>query len=483
MPPNAPEIEYSGPELCKLTASEAVRLLRNREIKPTELLQASLTRIEQVESDVNAVVTVCADRAREKIAKLELLNADGHGNPGWLAGLPIGIKDLTNVSGVRTTFGTKGFKDFIAKENDPLVDRLECNGAIVAGKTNTPEQGAGGNTFNDIFGMTRNPWDIRKNAGGSSGGAAVSLATGEVWLSHGSDLAGSLRTPAAYCGVIGLRPSPGRAGGGPPQAVFQNAGVQGPMARNVLDTALFLDAMTGYDPRQPLTIEAPVEPFQKAVHEADARIRIAWAPTLGGFAPVEPETEQVMRSALERAERGGAHVEEACPDLPELESTYIAIRALVWESGPGRLPPEIQRHFKKTLAENIDLGRSLSADRIIDAERNRSILYNNCRKFLESFDVLATAVVGLEPGPVEQEFPLEVLGEKMKSYVDWLKFSFLSATTSLPSLSMPAGFTRSGMPVGIQLVGPPRGEARLLAAARAIEEAVGYAGITPIDPR
>ncbi len=209
MSTNEPKTQYSGPELCRLTATQAVGLLRKGEVKPSELLEASLTRIEQVEPQVNAVVTVCADRARDSIARLDEVAPSVREKAGWLAGLPIGIKDLSNVSGVRTTYGTKGFSDFVAETNDPLVDRLESNGAVIAGKTNTPEMGAGGNTFNQVFGMTRNPWDITRNAGGSSGGAAVSLATGEVWLSHGSDLAGSLRTPAAYCGVIGPAPFTG----------------------------------------------------------------------------------------------------------------------------------------------------------------------------------------------------------------------------------------------------------------------------------
>lgn len=478
-----PETEFTGPELCRLSASEAVALLKKGEVKPSELLEASLTRIEQVEPKVNAVVTVCAERARESLATLDARAGRHGGKPGWLGGLPIAIKDLNDVAGVRTTYGTKGFADHVPEASDPLVERLEDNGGVIVGKTNTPELGAGGNTFNEVFGMTRNPWDTHKNAGGSSGGAAVSLATGEVWLSHGSDLAGSLRTPAAYCGVVGLRTSPGRAGGGSPLSAFENAGVQGPMARDISDTALFLDAMAGYDPRQPLTIDAPAEPFQDAVRRADARVRIAWAPTLGGFAPVEAEIEQIMRAALEKAEKNGAIIEEVCPDLPELEPTYITLRALVWEAGPGRHPPHIQRHFKATLAENIEVGRKLTVDQVVDAERNRTVLYHNCRRFLEDHDVLATAVVGLEPRSVEEEYPAEVAGETMRTYVDWLKFSFLATTTALPALSMPCGFTESGMPVGIQLIGPPRGEAKLLAVAKAIEDATGLAGITPIDPR
>lgn len=475
-------IRYSGPELCRMTAYQAVGLLKKGEIKPMELLEASLTRIAQIGPKINATVTLCADRARDSVARIASQAKAAGNEPGWLGGLPIGIKDLTPVKDVRTTFGSVGLKDWVPGYSDPLVERLEARGAIIVGKTNTPEMGAGANTFNGIFGFTRNPWNTAKNAGGSSGGAAASLAAGEVWLSHGSDLAGSLRTPAAYCGVVGLRPSPGRAGGGTPDLIFANAAVQGPMARNVLDAALFLDAMAGFDPRQPLSLEPPRRSFQQAVLQAGPKVRIAWAPTLGNFAPVESEIVDVLARALAAAERAGATVEEACPDLPNLYQTYITLRAFAWASGPGRRPPEIQRHFKTTLAENIAVGRSLKVEDIIDAERNRSVLFHNCRIFLERFNVIACPVVGLEPQAVEEEFPRQIAGVRMENYVDWLRFSFLSPVTSLPSISIPAGFTKSGMPVGLQLIGPPRGEAILLSAARAVEAAAGFCGKTPIDP-
>jgi len=476
--------DFTGPDLCQLEAHEVVALLKKREVKPEEVLDASLTRIAQVGEQVNATVTVCADRARASLKTLAARRKAEGRNPGWLAGLPIGIKDLTAVAGVRTTWATKALADFVPEESDPLVERLESRGATVVGKTNTPEMGVGGNTFNEVFGMTRNPWDTRKNAGGSSGGAAASLAAGETWLSHGSDLAGSLRTPAAYCGVIGLRPTPGRAGGAPAPIAFSIDGVQGPMARTVMDTALFLDAMAGFDPRQPISIEAPREPFQKAVREAEpAGVRIAWSPTLDGFAEVEPEIEDVLRAALKKTARAGVKVEEACPELPELYSSYITLRAMVWAALPGRMPPEVQRHYKRTLRENMGIGRKLKPEQIYDMQRNRSALYANMQQFLTRFDVLACPVVGLEPGPVEEEYPTQVNGKPVVDYIDWLRFSFLATTTALPALSMPVGFTRSGMPVGLQLIGPPRGEARLLAVARVVEQCVGFLGRTPIDPR
>lgn len=476
---------FTGPELCKLEAHEVVALLKKKEVKPEELLEAAFDRIAQVEPVVNAMPTTCPDRALASLSALKDRKATEGKGPGWLGGLPIAIKDLTPVSGVRTTWGTKGLADFVPAESDPLVERLEKRGGVVVGKTNTPEMGAGGNTFNDVFGATRNPWDTTRNAGGSSGGAAVSLATGEVWLSHGSDLAGSLRTPAAYCGVIGLRPSPGRAGGGPGAVAFNTEGVQGPMARTVMDTALFLDAMVGFDPRQPISIEAPDEAFQKAVREAEPRgISIAYTPTLNGFAEVEPEIDEVLRSALRKAEKAGADVVEDCPPLPDLYDSYITLRAMMWASLSGRLPKEVQRHYKRTLRENIDVGRKLKAEQIYDAFRSRSVLYSNMRQFLTLHDVLACPVVGLEPGPVEEEYPRQINGKPLADfYVDWLRFSFLSTTTGLPSLSMPVGFTKSGMPVGLQLIGGPRGEARLLQVARVIEQCVGFLGKTPIDPR
>jgi amidase len=473
---------YTGPELCALDAHVVVKMLKAKEIKPEELLDAAFERIAQVEPKVNALPTLCEKRARDALETLERQAKEADELPGWLAGLPITIKDLAAVSGVRSTWGTPALEDYIPEQSDPVVERLEARGGVVIAKSNTPEMGAGGNTFNAVFGMTRNPWDTSKNAGGSSGGAAVSLATGEAWLSHGSDLAGSLRTPAAYCGVVGLRPCPGRACGGPADLAFSTEGVQGPMARNVMDAALFLDALSGFDPSMPISIDAPLEPFQQAVKNAGQNVRIAWSPDLNGFAPVEKSMTENLQKALAKAESTGCTVIEACPKLPGLYETYITLRAMFWAALPGRLPKEVQQGFKRTLRENIDLGRHLTTDQIYDAQRNRSIIFANMHNFLQDFDVLAFPVVGLDAGPVEEEYPASVNGQKVKDYVDWLRFSFLSTTTGLPSLSLPVGTNEHNMPVGLQLIGPPRGEAKLLGVARAIERAVIFT-TGPIDPR
>lgn len=474
---------YTGPELCRLDAIEVVEMLKKKHVSPQEVLEASLDRIKQVEPQINAIPTLCEERARQAVEQFTNTRQSGENEAGWLAGLPLAIKDLTAVSGVLMTMGSPGMKDYIPDYSDPLVERLESRGGIVIGKSNTPEMGAGANTFNEVLGTTRNPWNTTRNAGGSSGGAAASLASGEVWLSHGSDLAGSLRTPAAYCGVVGLRPSPGRAGGAPSLLAFNTEGVQGPMARTVLDTALFLDAMAGFDPTSPISLEAPNKSFQQAVLEAEASTtRIAYSPTLNGFAPVDKEIDQVLRQALLATQKAGAIVDEACPELPELDSTYRTLRAMMWAALPGRMPEEIQRHYKFTLSQNIEEGRKLTIDDVYDAQINRSVLNQNMTGFLKKFDVLACPVVGLEPGLVEEEYPREVAGTAVKDYIDWLRFSFLSTSSALPSISVPVGFTRSGMPVGIQLIGPQRGEAKLLSVARIIEQAVGFSGRKPIDP-
>ncbi|MEQ9696010.1 amidase family protein [Shimia sp. SDUM112013] len=474
----ATDIEFSGPELCALSACEAVDLLRKGEVAPKDFLAASRARVEAVEPDINAMPTRCWDRAEDALESLDGSLAE---HPGWLGGLPIGIKDLTSVSGVRTTFGTYAMRDNVPESSDPLVLRLEERGAIVVGKTNTPEFGAGANTFNDVFGMTRNPWNTTLNAGGSSGGAAASLASGEVWLSQGSDLAGSLRTPAAFCGVVGFRPSPGVAGGGPNGFGFHTEGVSGPMARSVEDCALFLDAMAGFDPRSPISFPAPDMSYRETVTRADEKIRIAYSNDMNGFGLTSQAMERDLRDAMALIARNGSVVEEACPDLPELDLTYRTLRAILWAALPGRAPESVQQHYKQTLRENIEYGRNLTIDDVLDAQLNRSKLFDNVTSFLDDFDVLACPVVGLHPGPVEQEFPAELDGEPLTDYITWLRYSYLATATGLPAISVPVGFNDQGVPVGLQLIGRHRGEAQLLAAARAVEIAVG-GPFGPIDP-
>lgn len=447
--------EFAGPALCALTAVEVRTLLKKREISPLDLLEASEARIAQTEPKQNAMVTRCFTRARKNIRPDTMLG-----------GIPIGVKDLNEVAGVRTTFGTIGFKAHISETSDPLVDTMEANGALVVGKTNTPEMGAGANTFNEVFGATGNPHNLALNAGGSSGGAASGLATGQVWLSHGSDYGGSLRTPAAYCNVVGLRPSPGRAGGS--GQVFDTLGVQGPMARNVTDCALFMDAMSGGE-GGPIGYPAPDVPFLSAVERAPQTVRIGFMPTLCGHAPVEAEVAVCLTEALEKAARAGCVVEEVSLDTSGLDHCFRALRALSFATSNLLLPEEITKHFKASIQGNAADAARLTADDLARAALTRAALYRAATALLGAFDVLACPVVGLGPLPREVEFPPEVAGVKSRDYIDWLGFSNLATVTSLPALSLPVGRLAGGMPMGIQLIGGNRGEAGLLAAARALE--------------
>ncbi len=473
-----PHRPFSGPDLCSLDAHEVVDLLKERKVSAREVVDAAFERIAAVEPVVNAMPTLCVDRAYKAADAVDTEQAD---HPGWLAGLPVSIKDLTEVAGVRTTFGTPGLADYVPDFSDPLVEQLERRGGIVAGKTNTPEMGAGANTFNPVLGVTRNAHDTSMNAAGSSGGAAVSLATGEMWLSQGSDHGGSLRTPAAYNGIVGMRPSPGLCASQSATG-WITEGQSGPMARNVRDCALFLDAMVGFQHGIPSSFPPPCEgSYQQAVKEADERVRIAFAPDLGGFSPVEPVIDHATRAALSAVERAGGHVEEACPDLTGLDRTYRVLRGMGSATGYRRMPEHITSQFKQTIKDDIAFGRALTMDDVAEAHLTRTDLFRNMADLLTRFDVLACPTVGNMPRPVEVEWVDEINGRKLTNYVDWLRFAFLATTTGLPAISVPIGFSDTGMPIGIQLIGPPRGEARLLAVARAVEMAVG-GPFGPVDP-
>ncbi|SEO38683.1 amidase [Salinihabitans flavidus] len=473
------ETLYTGPELCALGAVEVVDLLRRGDVSPMDLVEAAQTRHEQTDSAINAMPTTCFDHARQAADVLANREPD---QPGGLAGLPLGIKDLTAVAGVRSTWGTPALAEYVPETSDPLVTRIEERGGIILGKTNTPEFGAGANTFNAVFGTTRNPWDTRYNPGGSSGGAAAQLITGQAWLSHGSDHGGSLRTPAAYCGVVGLRPSPGLVAGGPAQAGYITEGAQGPMGRSVRDCALFLDAMTGYDPRYPISYP-PIQTTYQAAAERDLAtgLRIAYAPDLGGECAVDPDMRHHLDQAMETFARHGATVEEVQPDFTDMKRSYYVQRGILWATLMRDIDPEIRKGFKATLEDNVQFGLGLSMDDIIDSHLIRSRLYDEMQGVFADFDVLACPVVGCMPHAVEEEWVDTVDGKTMETYMDWLDCAFLATTVGLPAISVPVGFGPGGLPVGVQLVGQPRGEEALLSAAGFVEKAAG-GPIGVIDP-
>jgi len=375
----------------------------------------------------------------------------------------------------------------VPERSDLLVERLEANGALVIAKSNTPEFGAGAHTFNQVFGMTRNPWNTQRSCGGSSGGAAVALATGQVWLASGSDLGGSLRIPAGFCGIVGFRPSPGRIAHGPFEGppfglAFDDLAVDGPMGRNVADVALMLDAMVGASAEDPLSLEKPGATFSASVAAPRRPKRIGFSADLG-VSPVDPEIRQICAGAMVRFRDIGADVVEAAPDFADARETFQVLRALLFAT---ELAPLLDRHrdqLKPDVIWNLEKGLRLSADDIARAQRARTALYNRTVAFFRDHDVLACPTTIVPPFPVEQRYVTEVAGHRFDNYLDWYTITYAITLTSCPALSLPCGFTKSGLPIGLQLVGRPRGEADLLAAAHLFEQAAGLARQLPIAPR
>ena len=471
-----------GAELTELPARELVRLLTEGELSPAEAIDAALARIEAVDWQVNAVPTLCPERARAAAGRLAERDPP-EDRRGWLAGLPVLVKDLTDVAGVRTTYGSPIFRDHRPERSDILVERIEARGGIVLGKTNTPEFGAGANTFNEVFGATRNPWNTALTCGGSSGGSAVALATGMAWLATGSDLGGSLRTPAAYCAVVGLRPSPGRVPHGPGPVPFQTLAVEGPMARDVRDLALFLDCMAGFDARDPLSYERPAVSFTDAVGWPARPARVAFSPDLGGITPVDPEIARICAAAAGRFAELGAEVAEDAPDLGEAMACFTTLRAALFVAGKAELLARHREQLKPEVVWNIEHGLRMTAAEIGAAERARGRIQAAAAAFFERYDLLACPAAILPPFPVEIRYIEELDGHRFPSYVDWLAITYAVTLTGCPALSLPCGFTESGLPVGLQLVAPPRGEAALLQAAAALEDLLGLSAQLPLAPR
>jgi amidase len=464
--------------LFRMTAAEAVAALRKGDVSPLDLIDAAYARIAATNGAVNAMVTLCPERARDNAKALMAKPVEQR---GVLCGLPIAIKDLSDVAGVRTTYGSPIFKDHVPSVSDPMVTRLEASGGIVIGMSNTPEFGAGANTFNEVFGETRNPWNTALNAGGSSGGAAVALATGQVWLANGSDLGGSLRTPASFCSVVGLRPSPGRVARNPGELRFDTMAVEGPMARNVTDVALMLDAMVGYHELDPISLPAPQESFLAAAKAGSLPRRVAVTPDFG-ITPVDPATRAVFEAAVAKFRAAGIEVIESCPDFAGVPSAFQTLRAIDYATG---MRPLLDRHrdqLKPDVIWNIEKGLALTPEQIGQAQRRRSRLYADMVAFLHDVDLLIAPAACVPPREISQRWIREVDGVTLENYIDWLKIASVITVSSCPSLALPAGFTPDRRPVGLQLVGRPRGEAALLAAAKSLESLFDLAPMVPIDP-
>ena len=466
--------------LTELTAREAVAMLKAGEVSPLELIDAAQARIAETDGAINALPTLCLDRGREHAKRLM---DDPPTDPptGYLHGLPIAVKDLVNVAGVRTTQGSPLFADFVPESSDILVETLERNGAVVIAKSNTPEFGAGSHSFNEVFGHTHNPWNPRLSAGGSSGGAAAALAAGQVWLATGSDLGGSLRNPASFCSVVGLRPSPGRVAHGPGALPFNDMPVDGPMGRTVGDVALMLDAQIGHDARDPLSMAAPAVPFIDAVERPVAPKRVAFSPDLG-ITPVDAEVAEICAKAAADFADLGAAVEDDCIDFTGAQDIFHVLRAHMFEAGKGELL-EHRDQLKPEVIWNIEVGRELNGPEVGRALRARGALYKRAVAFFETFDLLLCPAAIVPPFDGRMRWPNEVAGVTFEQYTDWLLICGAVTLTGCPAASVPCGFTADGRPVGLQIVGPPRGEAAVLSAAALFEAAHDFAAMVPIDPK
>ncbi|MBX2826036.1 MAG: amidase [Gammaproteobacteria bacterium] len=459
-------------ELTRLSASECVALLKSKDIRPRDLVTASMDRTDAVDGAINALPIRCPERA---MAQAESVDPNT-----VLAGLPVAVKDYNHVSGVKTTYGSPLFADFIATSSDATVLQLEKNGAIPIAKSNVPEW-AGGHTFNPVFGTTRNPWNTARTAGGSSGGSAAALATGQVWLATGNDLGGSLRTPAGFNAVVGLRPGPGRVPRGLRLQPFDSLWVEGPMARNVRDVALMLDAGAGHSAEDPLSFETPPGLFSDTVTQDIKPKRIAFSTDLGQV-PMAKEVATVCQTAALKCTQLGAELTDDIPDFSGVIDSFQTLRAVLVATMMGTMLEQHRANIAPEIVGNIERGFEVTPEQLFSAERVRWKLYESLNEFFKHHDLLMCPSASIEPFPVEQRYVEEIDGTPLTTYIDWFSITFALSMCACPVISIPCGFTANGLPVGMQIMGKPRGEASLLSMARQIESLFGVAEQLPIEP-
>jgi amidase len=456
-------------ELTRLSAVELARLIRTRKLSPVEVTQAHLAGIERVNPAVNAFCTVVPEKSLEWAREAEAA-VKKRGKLGPLHGVPVGIKDLTPTAGIRTTFGSTLFRDHVPVEDAEIVRKLKAAGAVILGKTNTPEFGAGANTVNKVFGATRNPWNTALSASGSTGGGAAALAARLVPLAEGSDFGGSLRTPAAFCGVVGLRTTPGLVARHPTALPWHDQSVTGPMARSAEDCALLLDAMTGFSLKSPLSVPAPWKSARDAVAKARSLrgLRLAYAPDISGIG-VDPEIERVCRAAALDLRDARAQVDEIEINLSEGRDAFLALRG---EAMVGNHLDRLERigELDDNLAGNIRAGLALTISEIARAEISRAAIWHRWRSLFEKYDLVLSPAAPVPPFPVEKSYPDVVEGRKLQNYMDWIALNFLVSLAALPAASVPAGLSAARLPVGLQIVGPRFSEPVILSAAKFVEE-------------
>jgi len=454
-------------EICALSAVELARLIRAKALSARDVVGAHLAQIERVNPGVNAIVTLVADRAMECARQADEDLVHGR-SVGPLHGLPIAHKDLQPTQGIRTTFGSPIYSDFVPSEDSLLVERVRRAGAITVGKTNTPEFGAGSQTFNPVFGSTLNPYDRTRTCGGSSGGAAVALATGMLPIADGSDMGGSLRNPASFCNVVGLRTSPGRVPVWPTATAWSPLSVEGPMARRVADVALMLSAIAGPDARSPISIDEPGSRFAAPLDRDFKNVRIAWWKDLGGV-PMDPRVRTIIDAQRGVFESLGCVVEEAEPDFTDFDAVFKTVRAMAFLTG---VAPRVAGHrdqVKETILWEIDRGERLTPAEIVWAETRRTELYHRMRRFMERYEFFVLPVSQVPPFSVDQPYITEIDGVAMETYIDWMKSCYYISIVGNPAISVPCGLTSDGLPIGLQIVGRHRDDWGVLQIAHAFE--------------
>jgi len=449
-------------ELIKKSACEVVALLKTGEISVADTLNSLEARIEQVDAEINALPTLCFDRAQAAAHQGDRSNT-------VLAGIPVAIKDLTDVADVRTTYGSMLHEHNVPALSDIMVERIEANGGIVYAKSNTPEFGTGGNTFNDVFGMTRNPYDLSRSAGGSSGGAAAALASGTAWLAQGSDLGGSLRTPASFCGVTSLRPSPGLIATDPGMTPFDVYSQAGPMARSIADLALFADAMAGPDSKAGLSKPHAIDEFRNAAAQPVKPLKIAFSEDIGVTETTSAVAELCAR-ALTSLEQDGISVDVSHPDLSMADIAFSVPRALDYAQSYGADLANTREVLKPEVVWNVELGLSLNGDEIRQSQLAQGQVFANASAFMQDYDLLVCPATILPAYPVEERYPGYSDGLEYSEYYRWLAICCAITTTTLPVITLPCGKTDAGLPIGLQLIGKPHGEIELFAFASYIEQ-------------
>ena len=458
--------------ICFLPAHELASRIRARDLSALEVMDAHIGQIERVNPAVNAVVTFLPEQARAAARAVDAAFARGE-DPGPLAGLPVAHKDLTLTKGIRTTFGSPIYKNFVPDTDAIIVERLRKAGAITIGKTNTPEFGAGSQTFNTVFGATRNPYDLSKTCGGSSGGAAAALACGMLPIADGTDLGGSLRNPASFCNVVGLRPSAGRVPGWPSVSGWFPLAVAGPMARTVRDAALMLSAVAGPDPRAPISLAEPGSMFSRPLERDFKGARIAWSADLGGL-PLEPEVARVMQAQRETFSDLGCIVTDATPDLRDADEIFSVLRAWSFELAFGQLLKTKRALMKDTVVWNIEEGARLTGPQVGAAEFKRTQLFHRMREFMQDYDFLVAPVVQVLPFDVTVPYVTRINDTELETYIDWMRSCYYITVTGAPALSVPCGFSSGGLPVGLQIVGRYQDDFGVLQIAHAFEQATGF---------